>query len=150
MQSKGLSRVLQKYNLKASILRGSAFLMVQLSHLYMATGETTALTFVGKVMSRLFNTQSGFVIAFPPKSRCLLISWLQSQSTVILEPKKRKSVTSFTFPSYICHLVMGLDVMILVLLILSFQPVFSLSSFVFIICLSEVVDISLSNLDSSL
>ena len=95
-----LKSLLQKHNLKASILRGSAFLMVQLSHLYMTNGETIALTFVSKVMSRLFNTQSGFVIAFPAWSQCLLILRLHAQSTVVLEPKERKSVTS---SSCICH-----------------------------------------------
>ena len=84
------------HNLKASVLWCSTFFMVQLLHLYMATGKTTALTrwtFVGKVMSLLFNMLSRFVIAFLPRSSCL-ISWLQSPSTVILEPKKRKSVTA--------------------------------------------------------
>ena len=78
-------------------LQHSAFFMIQLSHPYMATGETTALTmrtFVGKVMSLLFHTLSRFVIAFLPKRKCLLISWLQSPFTVILEPKKRKSLSS--------------------------------------------------------
>ena len=81
------------------------------------TGKTTALTiqtFVGKVMSLLFNTLSTFVIVFLPRSKHLLISWLQSLSAVILEPKKMKSVTvSIFFPS-ICHEVMGLNAMILV------------------------------------
>ena len=91
--------------------------MVQLSHPYMTTGKTIAFTmqtFVGKVMSLLFNTLSRFVIAFLPRSKCLLISWLQSPSMVILEPNKIKSVTvSTVFPS-ICHEVMGPDAMILV------------------------------------
>ena len=90
--------------------------MVQLSYPYMTAGKTIALTrqiFVGKVMSLLFNMLSRFVIAFLPKSKHLLISWLQSLSTVILEPKKIKSVTvSIVFP-LICHEVMGLDTMIL-------------------------------------
>ena len=88
--------------------------MVQLSHPYMTTGTTITLTrwtFVGKVMSLLSNTLSRFVIAFLPKSKHLLISWLQSPSAVILEPKKIKSVT--VSPS-VCHEVMGLDAMILV------------------------------------
>ena len=91
--------------------------MVQLSHLYMITGKTIALTiqaFVCKVMSLLFNMLSRFVIAFLPRSKNLLISWLQSPSAVILEPKKIKSVTvSIVFPS-VGHEVMGLDAMILV------------------------------------
>ena len=92
--------------------------MVQLSHLYKTTGKTfIALiiwTFVGKVMSLLLNIVSRFVIAFLPRSKSLLISWLQSLSAVILEPKKIKSVTVSTFPPSICHEMMGLDAMILV------------------------------------
>ena len=91
--------------------------MVQLSHPYMTTGKTIVLTrwtFVGKVMSLLFNTLSRFVITLLPKSKCLLNLWLQSPSAVILEPKKRKSlIISIVSPS-ICHEVMGLDAMILV------------------------------------
>ena len=83
-------------------------------------------------MSLLFNMLSRFVIAFPPKSKHLLISWLQSPSTVILEPKKVKSVTVSTFSLSICHEVMGLDTMILVFWILNFKPVFSLSPFTLI------------------
>ena len=104
--------------------------MVQLSCLYLTTGKTIALTlwkFVGKVMSLLFNTLSRFVIVFLPRSKSILISWQQSSSTVILEPKKIKSVTAATFPASICHEVMGSDVLILVFLILSFKPAFSLS-----------------------
>ena len=85
--------------------------MVQLFHPYMTTGKTIALTiqaFVGKVMSLLFNTLSRFVIAFLPRIKHLLISWLQSLSVVILEPKKIKSVTVSTFSLSICHEVMGL------------------------------------------
>ena len=84
--------------------------MVQLSHPQMTTGKTmdlTIWTFVGKVMSLLFNMMSRFVIVFLPKSKCLLISWLQSPSAVILEPKKRKSVTVSIVSPYICHKVMG-------------------------------------------
>ena len=91
--------------------------MVQLSHPYMTNGKTIALTiwtFVGKVISLLFNTLSRFVIALLPRSNCLLISWLQSPSEVILEPKKIKSLTvSIVYPS-ICYEVMGPDAMILV------------------------------------
>ena len=89
--------LLQHHNLKASILKPSAFFMVQLSHLYMTTGKTIALirwTSVGKVILLLFNMLSSFVIAFLPRSKHLFISWLQSPSTVVLEPKKIKSVTA--------------------------------------------------------
>ena len=107
-----LKSLLQHHSSKASILRCSAFFMVQLSHPYMTTGKTIALTrqtFVGKVMSLLFNMLSRLVIAFLPKSKCLLISLLQSLSIVILEPKKIKFVTvSIVFPSICCE-VMGLD-----------------------------------------
>ena len=91
-----IKSLLQHHNSKASILWRSAFFMVQLSHPYMTTGKTIALTrwtFVGKVMSLLFNMLSRLVLTFLPRSKCLLISWLQSPSAVILEPKKRKSVT---------------------------------------------------------
>ena len=91
--------------------------MVQLAHPYMTTGKTIALTiwtFVGKVVSLLFNMLSRFVIAFLPGSKHVLISWLQSPSAVIWEPKKIKSVTASTFPPPICHEVMGPDAMILV------------------------------------
>ena len=91
--------------------------MVQLSHPYMTTGKTTALAiqnFVSKVMSLLFNMQSRLVITFLPRSKCLLISWLQSSSTVILEPNKIKSVTVYIVSPSICHEVMGPDAMIFV------------------------------------
>ena len=91
-----LKSFLQHHSSKASILQRSAFFMVQLSHPHMTTGKTIALTtqtFVGKVMTLPFNMLSRFVIAFLPRSKCLLISWLQSPSAVILEPKKIKSVT---------------------------------------------------------
>ena len=103
-----------QHNLKASILQTSAFFMVQLSDLYMTNGKTIALTvqtFVAKVMTLQFNTLSRFFIAFLLTSKLLLISWLQSPSAVILEPKKIKSVT--VSPS-ICHEVMGPDAMIFV------------------------------------
>ena len=93
--------------------------MVQLSHPYMITGKTIALTiqiFVSKVMSLLFNTPSRFVIAFLPRSKHLLISWLQSPSAVILESKKIKSVTLFIVSPSICHEVMGLAAMMFVFL----------------------------------
>ena len=92
-----LKSLLQHHNLKASILQPSAFFMVQLSHLYMTTGKTIALirwTSVGKVILLLFNMLSSFIIAFLPRSKHLFISWLQSPSTVVLEPKKIKSVTA--------------------------------------------------------
>ena len=102
MLAKGLSSLLQQHSLKASIPWHPAFFIVQLSHPYMTTGKTIALTrwtFVSKVMSLLFNnTVSGFVIAFLLRSKHLLISWLQSPSSVILEPKKIKSVTAFLHP----------------------------------------------------
>ena len=101
----------------------------------MTTGKNIALTirtFVSKVMSLLSNTLSRFVIAFLPRSKGLLIPWLQSPSTVILEPKKIKSVTVSTFPLYICHEVIGLDAMILVVWMLSFKPTFLLFSFTLI------------------
>ena len=91
-----LKRLLQHYSSKASILRWSAFFIVQLSHPYMTTGKTIALsrwTFVGKVMSLLLNMLSRLVITFLPRSKCLLISQLQSPSAVILEPRKIKSAT---------------------------------------------------------
>ena len=106
-----------RHSSKASILQCSAFFMVQLSYLYLTTGKTIALTiqtFVSKVMSLLFNMLSRFVIAFLPRSKHLLISWLQSPCAEILEPKKMKSVTvSIVFPS-IRHEVMGPNAVILV------------------------------------
>ena len=101
----------------------------------MTTGKNIALTrwtFVDKVMSLLFNMLSGLVITFLPRSKCLLISWLQSPSAVILEPPKIKSATVYTVSPTICHEVMGPDIMILVFWMLSFKPTFSLSSFTFI------------------
>ena len=123
--------LLQHYSSKASILQHSAFFIVQLSHLYMTTGKTIALTrwtFVGKVMSLFFNMLSRLVIAFLPRTKHLLISWLQSPTTVILEPPK---IVCHCFPIYLpwsdgteCH-----D---LSFWMLSFKPTFSLSSFTFI------------------
>ena len=112
-----LKSLLQHHSSKASILQYSAFFIVQLSHPYMTTGKTIALTrrtFVGKVMSLLFNMLSRLVITFLPRSKHLLISWLQSPSAVILEPGKIKSATVSTVSQSICHEVMGLDAMILV------------------------------------
>ena len=109
-----LKSLLQQHSSKTSILRHSAFFTVQLSHPYMTTGKTIALTrrtFVGKVMSLLLNMLFRFVIPFFPRSKRLLISWLQSPSAVILEPRKIKSHTVSTS---ICHEVMGPDAMIFV------------------------------------
>ena len=126
-----LKSLLQYHSSKASILWHSAFFMVQLSHPYTTTGKTIALTrwtFVGKVMSLLLNILSRLVIAFLPRSKHLLFSWLQSPPAVILGPKKIKSL--IVSPSICCE-VMGPDAMILVFWILSFKPAFSLSSFTF-------------------
>ena len=98
-----LKSLLQHHSLKTSILQCSAFFTAQLSHPYMTTGKTIALTrriFVGKVMSLLFNMLSRLVIAFLPRSKHLLISWLESPSAVILEPKKIKSLFH-CFPIYL-------------------------------------------------
>ena len=100
-----LKSLLQHHNSKALVLQCSVFFMVQLSHLYMTTGKTIALTrqnFVSKMMSPLFNMMSRFVITFLPR-KFFFISWLQSPSSVILEPRKIKSVTVSTFSPYICH-----------------------------------------------
>ena len=112
-----LKSLLQHHSSKASILRRSAFFTVQLSHPYMTTGKTIALirrTFVDKVMSLLFNILSRLVIAFLPRSKHLLISWMQSPYAVILEPKKIKPATVSTVSPSICHEAMGLDAMIFV------------------------------------
>ena len=129
-----LKSLLQHHSSKAVLWR-SAFFMDQLSHPYMTTGETIALTtwtFVSKVTSVLFDMLSRFVIAFLPRSERLLISWLQSSSAVILEPKKMKSVSVSIVSPSICHEVIGPDAMIFVFWMLSFKPSFSLSSFTFI------------------
>ena len=110
-----LKSLLQHHSSKASIPWHSAFFIVQLSHPYMTTGKTIALTkwtFVDKVMSLLFNMLSRLIITFLPRSKRLLISWLQSPSAVILEPKKIKSDNVFTVSSSISHEVMGPDAMI--------------------------------------
>ena len=132
----------------------------------MTTGKAIALTrqtFVGKVMSLFFSMLSRLVIAFLPRRKHLLISWLQSPSAVILESPKISLSLFPLFLQSICHEVMGPDAMILVYWMLSFKPTFSLCSFTFIkrlffafwhkcgvICISEVIDISPGNLDSSL
>ena len=109
--------------------------MVQLSQPYMTTAKTIALTrwtFVGKVMSLLFDMLSRFVIIFLPGSKCLLISWLQSPSAVIVEPKKMKCDIVSTFSPSICHEVIGPDAIIFIFEMFAFKLVFSLSSFTFI------------------
>ena len=117
-----LKSLLQHHSWKASILRRSAFF-----HPYMTTGKTIALTrrtFVGKVISLLFNMLSRLVITFLPGSKCLLISWLQSPSAVILEPQKIKSATVSTVFPPICYEVMGPDAVVLLFWMLSFKPTF--------------------------
>ena len=99
-----LKSLIQHHSSKPSFLQHSAFFLVQLSHPYMTTGKTIALTtqtFVGKVMSLLFNMLSRFVITFLPRSKCLLISWLQSPSAVILEPRKIVFHCFHCFPIYL-------------------------------------------------
>ena len=130
-----LKSLLQHHSSKASILQCSAFFIVQLSHPYMTTGKTIALTrqtFVGNVMSLLSNMLSRLPIAFLSRSKCLLISWLQSPSAVIMEPPKIKSLIVSIVSLSICHEVMGPDAMILVFWMLSCKPTFSLSSFTLI------------------
>ena len=120
-----LKSLFQHHSTKTSILRRLAFFMVQLSHPYMTTGKTIALTgwaFVSKVTSLLFNTLCRFVTAFLPRSKCLLISWLHSPSAVILEPKKIKSVTVSIISPSIYPEVVGLGAVIFVFLMLSFKP----------------------------
>ena len=136
--SKGFSRVFSNTTilwLKTSFHQHSAFFMIQLSHLYMTTGKTIALTrwpIVGKVMSLRFNIPFMFVIASIPRNKGLLILWLQSLSAVILELKKMKSDTVFIFSLSICHEVMGPYIMIFLFWMLIFKPAFPLSSFTFI------------------
>ena len=137
LQSKGLSRVFS-----STTVQKHQFFDAQLSlwsnshiHTWLITGKTIALTrqiFVGKVMSLLFNMLSRLLIAFLPRSKRLLISWLQSPSAVILETKKIKSVTVSIVSPSICYEVMEPDAKILVFWTLSFKPTFSLSSFTFI------------------
>ena len=118
-----LKNLLQHHSSKASLLWHSAFFIVQLSHPCMTTGKTVALTrqtFVGKVMSLFFNMLSRLIITFLPRSKRLLVSWLQSPSAVILEPPKIKSVTVSTVSPSIFHEVMGPDAMIFVFLNVEF------------------------------
>ena len=115
-----LKSLLQHHSSKASILWHSAFFMVQLSRPYMTTGKTVALTvrtFVGRVTSLLFNMLSRFIIAFLPRSMCLLMPWLESLSTVILEPPQNKICHCFHLSPSICHEVVGWDAIILIELI---------------------------------
>ena len=131
LQSKVDSRIFSNTTVQKHHFFSTQFLYIQLSHPYMTTGKITALTrwtYVGKVVSLLFNMRSRLVITFLPRSKCLLISWLQSPSAVILEPKNIKSVTVSTVSPSICQEVMGPDAMILVFWMLSFKPTFSLSS----------------------
>ena len=124
-----LKSLLQHHSSKALILQCSAFFIVQFSHPYMTTGKSIALTrrtFCDQVISLLFNMLSRLVINFLPRSKHLLISWLQSPSAVILEPRKRKPTTVSTVSPSICHEVMEPDVMILVFWMLRFKPTFSL------------------------
>ena len=123
-----LKSLLQHHSSKASVLQCSTFLLVQLSHPYMTNGKNIALTrwtFLGKVMSLLFNMLCRLVITFLPRNNRLLISWLQSPSAVILEPPKIKSVTVSTVPPSICHEMIRPDAMVLVFWMLSFKPTFS-------------------------
>ena len=122
-----LKSLLQHHSSKASILRHSAFFTVQLSHLHTTTGKTIALirwTFVGKAMSLLLNMLSRLVITFLLRSKCLLISWLQSPSAVILKPPKIKSDTVSTVSPSISHELMGPDAMIFIFWMLRFRPTF--------------------------
>ena len=119
MQSKGLSRVFSNTTVEKHQFFGAqlSLYIVQLSHPYMTTGKTIALTrwtFIAEVMSLLFNMLSRLVITFLPRSKCLLISLLQLPSAVILEPPKIKSITISTASPSICHEVMGPDAMIVV------------------------------------
>ena len=130
-----LRSLLQHHTSKASNFWHWAFFMVQPSHPYTTTGKTITLTiwtFVGKMMSLLFNTPFRFVIAFLARSKYLLISWLQLLYTVILQPKKIKSLTVCIVYPFICHELVGQDAMILVFWMLSFRPAFLFSSFTFI------------------
>ena len=163
-----LKSLLQYHSSKPSILQCSTFFIVQLSHPYMTTGKTIALTrqtFVGKVISLLLNMLSRLVIAFFPSRKCLNFMAAVTICSDFGALKIKSLTVSIVSPS-ICHEVMGLDALVLVFWMLRFRPTFSLFSFTFIrrllsasslfaikggvICISEVVDISPRNLDSSL
>ena len=136
LAAQGIFRsLLQHHSLKASILQHPAFFIIQLSqvrdHWRDHSLDYMDLCWQSNI-SLLLNTLSRFVIAFLSRSKCLLISWLQSASAVILEPKKRKSVTTANFPPCICHAKMGPDAMILIFLMFSFKLALSLSSFTLI------------------
>ena len=134
-QSRELSRVFSRITIQKHPFFDTQPSLWSNSHICMTTGKTKALTiqaFVSKVMSLLFNMLSRLVIAFLPRSKQLLIAWLQSSSIVIWEPKKIKSVTVSIVSPSICHKVMGPDAMILVFWRLSFKPAFSFYSFTFI------------------
>ena len=133
LQSKGTTKVFSSTTVWKHQFFGAQPSLWSSSHV--TTGKTIALTiwtFFGKVMSLLFDSLSRFVIAFHLRSNHFLISRLQSPSTVLLELRKRKSVTASTFSLFVCHEVVGLDAMILGFWILSFKPAFSLSSFTLI------------------
>ena len=134
-----LKSLLLHHSSQASVLQHSAFLRSN-SHIHTWLLENYSFEYMnlcGKVMSLLFNTLSMFVIAFLSRSKCLLISWLLSLSSVILEPKKMKSATVSTFPPSVYHKVIGLYVMVLVFWMLSFKPAFSFSSFTFTNSISD-------------
>ena len=134
LQSKELSRVFSNTTVQKHQFFGTPLSLWSNSYIPMATGKTiasTIKTIVDELMFLLFNMLSRFVIAFLPNSKHLLISWFQTPSTVILEPKNIKSVTVSIVPPSICHEVMGLDAMIFIFWMLSFKPTFSLSSFTF-------------------
>ena len=142
-----LKSLLQHHSSKASILWHSAFFTVQLLHPYTTTGKTTALTrqtFVGKVMSLLFNMLSRLVIAFLPRSKRLLISWLRSPSAVILEPPQIKSLTVSIVSPSISREVMGLDAVILVFWMFQFYFNFFLFYFMNVSVLSQLFHSALS------
>ena len=128
-----LKSLLQHHSLTTSILWHSAFFMVQLSHPCMTTGKTITLTIwvLSAKWCLCFLMLSRFVIAFFSRSKCLLISWLQSPPTLILEPKKMNSITLSTFSPSLCHEMMGPDAMTLVFWMFSFKSMFSLSSITF-------------------
>ena len=150
--SKGLSRVFSNTTVQKHQFFGTSLLYgptLTSIHDYGKTLVLTIQTFVSKVMSLLFNMLSRLVIAFLPRNKCILISWLQSPSTVILKPKKRKSVTASIFSPSFCHEVIGPDAIILVFRMLSFKPAFSLSSFIFISRLSSSSSLSTIRVVSS-
>ena len=134
LQSKVFSRIFTSITVPKHQFFSSQPSLWSNSHIHTITGKPalTIWTFVSKVMSLLFNMLSTFVLAFLSWSKRLLISWLQPPSAVILEPKKRKSVTASTFSPSVCHEVMERDAMILDFLMLNFRPGFSLFSFTFI------------------